>query len=86
MHSLLSHPSLMDCRRLFLRDYEVRGDEYAVVVTHDLASIFAIGTNSIFLDADRKTISAQGPPKELLAHTQDPRLRSFLTRGGAEHS
>lgn len=24
MQSLLSHPSLMDCRRLFLRDYEVR--------------------------------------------------------------
>ena len=23
MHSLLSHPSLMDCRRLFLRDYGV---------------------------------------------------------------
>jgi len=23
MHSLLMHPSLMDCRRLFLRDYEV---------------------------------------------------------------
>ena len=23
MHSLLSHPSLMDCRRLFLRDYEI---------------------------------------------------------------
>ena len=23
MHSLLSHPTLMDCRRLFLRDYEV---------------------------------------------------------------
>ena len=23
MHSLISHPSLMDCRRLFLRDYEV---------------------------------------------------------------
>ena len=57
-----------------------------VVVTHDLASIFTIGTNSIFLDADRKTISAQGPPKELLAHTQDPQLRSFLTRGGMEHS
>src|SRR6266498_4035847 len=56
-----------------------------VVVTHDLASIFTIGTNSIFLDADRKTISAQGPPKELLAHTQDPALRNFLTRGGTEH-
>ncbi len=24
MQSFLSHPSLMDCRRLFLRDYEVR--------------------------------------------------------------
>ena len=24
MHSLLSNPSLMDCRRLFLHDYEVR--------------------------------------------------------------
>ena len=23
MHSLLTNPSLMDCRRLFLRDYEV---------------------------------------------------------------
>ena len=23
MHSPLSHPALMDCRRLFLRDYEV---------------------------------------------------------------
>jgi phospholipid/cholesterol/gamma-HCH transport system ATP-binding protein len=56
-----------------------------VVVTHDLASIFTIGTNSIFLDADRRTITAYGPPKELLAHTQDPTLRSFLTRGGTEN-
>jgi phospholipid/cholesterol/gamma-HCH transport system ATP-binding protein len=55
-----------------------------VVVTHDLASIFAIGTNSIFLDAERKIIGASGPPKELLAHTQDRELRSFLTRGGTE--
>jgi phospholipid/cholesterol/gamma-HCH transport system ATP-binding protein len=57
-----------------------------VVVTHDLASIFTIGNNSIFLDGDRKIISAAGPPKELLAHTQDPALRNFLTRGGTEHS
>ena len=56
-----------------------------VVVTHDLASIFTIGNNSIFLDGDRKIISAAGPPKELLAHTQDPALRNFLTRGGTEH-
>jgi phospholipid/cholesterol/gamma-HCH transport system ATP-binding protein len=53
-----------------------------VVVTHDLASIFAIGTNSIYLDVPSRAITASGPPKELLAHTQDPTLRSFLTRGG----
>ena len=52
-----------------------------VVVTHELASIFAIGTNSIFLDVESRTITASGPPKELLARTRDPTLRSFLTRG-----
>jgi phospholipid/cholesterol/gamma-HCH transport system ATP-binding protein len=54
----------------------------AVVVSHDLASIFSIGTNSIYLDVPSRTITAGGPPKELLARTDDPTLRSFLTRGG----
>ena len=53
-----------------------------VVVSHDLASIFSIGTNSIYLDVTSRGITAGGPPKELLARTQDPNLRSFLTRGG----
>jgi len=53
-----------------------------VVVTHDLASIFTIGNNSIYLDADARAITASGPPKELLEHSQDPKLHSFLTRGG----
>ena len=53
-----------------------------VVVSHDLASIFAIGTNSIYLDVGTRAITASGPPKELLARTQDPTLQSFLTRGG----
>ncbi len=53
-----------------------------VVVSHDQASIFTIGTNSIYLDVPSRAITAGGPPKELLAHTQDPTLRSFLTRGG----
>src|SRR6476620_9209553 len=52
-----------------------------VVVSHDLASIFAIGTHSIYLDMPSRTITASGPPKELLARTQDLTLRSFLTRG-----
>src|SRR5712691_5200695 len=53
-----------------------------VVVTHELASILTIGTNSIFLDADTKTMIAQGPPKKLLAESQDPKVHQFLTRGG----
>jgi phospholipid/cholesterol/gamma-HCH transport system ATP-binding protein len=55
-----------------------------VVVTHELASIFAIGTNSIFLDGETRTITASGPPKDLLAHSQDPKVRRFLTRGEKE--
>jgi phospholipid/cholesterol/gamma-HCH transport system ATP-binding protein len=52
-----------------------------VVVSHDLASIFAIGTDSIYLDVPSGTITASGAPRELLARTQDPTVRSFLTRG-----
>ena len=52
-----------------------------VVVTHELASIFAIGNNSVFLDPETKTMIAAGDPKDLLAHPPDPRVRTFLTRG-----
>ncbi|HWE26137.1 MAG TPA: ATP-binding cassette domain-containing protein, partial [Myxococcales bacterium] len=53
-----------------------------VVVTHELASIFAIADNSVFLDADSKTMIAAGNPKQLLAESKDPRVLAFLTRGG----
>jgi phospholipid/cholesterol/gamma-HCH transport system ATP-binding protein len=52
-----------------------------VVVTHELASIFAIGDKAIFLDADSKTMIATGNPKDLLAHSKDPKVVNFLTRG-----
>ncbi len=52
-----------------------------VVVTHELASIFAIGTNSVFLDPVTKTMIADGDPKELLEHSEDERVIKFLTRG-----
>ena len=55
-----------------------------VVVTHELASIFAIGSNAIFLDADSRTALASGPPQDLLAHSTDPKIQRFLTRG--QHS
>jgi len=52
-----------------------------VVVTHELASIFAIGNNSVFLDAESRTMIAQGPPTELRDHSDNPKVRSFLHRG-----
>jgi phospholipid/cholesterol/gamma-HCH transport system ATP-binding protein len=54
------------------------------VVTHELASIFTIGNNSVFLDPESKTMIASGNPKELLAHSQDPRVIRFLTRAEKE--
>jgi len=55
-----------------------------VMVTHELASIFAIAGNSVFLDADTKTMIATGSPRELLAHSSDPKIRRFLTRGESD--
>ncbi len=55
-----------------------------VVVSHELASIFTIADDSIFLDADTRTMRAYGNPKELLEHTTDAKLKSFLTRGETE--
>ena len=52
-----------------------------VVVTHELASIFAIGSNSVFLDGETRTMIAAGDPNKLLAESNDPKIRSFLTRG-----
>jgi len=52
-----------------------------VVVSHELASIFAIADNSVLLDADSRAIIASGDPKELLVNSRNPRVRRFLTRG-----
>lgn len=53
-----------------------------VVVTHELSSIFAIGNNSIFLDAQSKSITARGNPNELLKNPPNEEVYKFLTRGG----
>jgi len=52
-----------------------------VVVTHELASIFSIGNNAIFLDVESRTMTAHGNPNTLLEESTDPGLRHFLTRG-----
>ncbi|HTY56516.1 MAG TPA: ATP-binding cassette domain-containing protein [Candidatus Binataceae bacterium] len=55
-----------------------------VVVTHELASIFTIANNSVFLDAESRTMIASGDPKDLLAHSTNPTVHQFLTRGEPE--
>ena len=52
-----------------------------VVVTHELASIFTIATDSIYLDNQRLTITAHGNPAKILQETTDESIITFLTRG-----
>jgi phospholipid/cholesterol/gamma-HCH transport system ATP-binding protein len=55
-----------------------------VVVTHELASIFAVADNSVFLDSETKTQIATGNPNTLRDESRDPKVRRFLTRGESE--
>ena len=57
-----------------------------VVVTHELSSIFAIGTNSIFLDATQKMITAKGDPHDLLKNPPNKEVYEFLTRGEGKYN
>ena len=52
-----------------------------IVVTHELESIFAIGSNSIFLDNVTRTILDRGNPKILRRHSPHFEVRRFLNRG-----
>jgi phospholipid/cholesterol/gamma-HCH transport system ATP-binding protein len=52
-----------------------------VVVTHELPSIFTIADDSVFLDAEARTMTAAGDPKWLRDHSDVPKVRSFLNRG-----
>ena len=54
-----------------------------VIVTHELSSIFAVGDDSVFLDAEAKTMIASGPPKQLRDECPDERVRRFLNRTSA---
>ncbi len=52
-----------------------------VIVTHELASIFTIGNNSVFLDADTKTMLTTGDPNILRNDESNPKVQTFLNRG-----
>ena len=55
-----------------------------VIVSHELASIYALADRVIMLDHDTRGIIAEGRPRDLAATSGDPRVQEFLTRGGEE--
>ncbi|KQV91539.1 dihydroneopterin aldolase [Rhizobacter sp. Root1221] len=57
MHSLLSHPSLMDCRRLFLRNYEV----WINIGVHDFEKR---GEQRVLINVDLYIPLAQSTPTQ----------------------
>lgn len=57
-----------------------------VIVTHELASIFAIANNSIFLDTNTRKQGGTGDPKDLRDHSDNEAVRAFLNRGEASRT
>ena len=51
-----------------------------VIVSHELASILAIGNNSVFLDEETRTMIGYGNPSELIDHSPEAKVRAFLRR------
>lgn len=51
-----------------------------VLVTHELPSIFELGDNAVFLDAETKTMIAQGKPSDL-KDSPERKVRAFMSRG-----
>ncbi len=68
---------------LILRLRDSLGSTF-VIVTHELASIFAIANNSVFLDTSTRTQGATGDPKELRDYSGNENVRVFLKRGETE--
>jgi len=52
-----------------------------VIVTHELASIFAIGDRGVFVDADARTQTALGTIEDLRRDPPNAKVAEFLSRG-----
>lgn len=64
---------------LILRLRETLGVTF-VIVTHELASIYAVADRVIMLDKRTKGIIAEGSPQELRDHSKDEFVRKFFHR------
>jgi phospholipid/cholesterol/gamma-HCH transport system ATP-binding protein len=55
-----------------------------VVVSHELASIFTIADRCVMIDAETKSIIAEGDPRALRDRSPDPRVHAFFNRRPAD--
>lgn len=55
-----------------------------VIVTHELESIFAVAQRIIMLDKHAKGIIAEGDPRYLRDHSQNPFVKQFFNRRAVE--
>ncbi|MFH1057406.1 MAG: ATP-binding cassette domain-containing protein [Pseudomonadota bacterium] len=65
--------------RLILRINQGLGTTM-VIVSHELASIFAIAHRVVMLDKTAQGVIAMGDPRELAEHSDDPRVQAFFHR------
>lgn len=61
-------------------DVRERTGAAILVVTHELPSLFAIGDDGIFLDAESQQPIAHGAPKHMLENCEHPFVQAFLKR------
>ena len=81
MHSMLSHPALMDCRRLFLRNYEV----WINIGVHDFEKR---GEQRVLINVDLYVPLAQTTPRQDQLHEvldYDFIRRTIAARVGSGH-
>jgi phospholipid/cholesterol/gamma-HCH transport system ATP-binding protein len=51
-----------------------------IAITHDIDSIFNIGDRLIYLDADSKSVAAEGRPSDLRDDLTNAKIANFLSR------
>ena len=56
-----------------------------IIVTHELDSIFAIADRCLILDRRTKGVVADGDPRELREKSDNPWVKSFLTRNNLRY-
>jgi len=57
-----------------------------VIVTHELSSIFAVADRAVFLDAQARTATALGAPRDLLRDPPNETVATFLSRNHTERA